>query len=513
MLIVILLFLVIASVALVVLKRDENSLLVLGLYASFILMLTGIIIYTAKIGGLNRQQEIFLFLFPSIKTWVQYQIITLDSLGYMIAVGRYLFPVFFLISALNYSNSPFVIRHRSFAFATLIIPAVSLVIYYPEIFFTVVRNRFELQSFIMQATLVWIMVYLFLALALLVWEYTHITMVYFRRQFRYIVFANISLAVLYGLYCFQDPLQVYQLYSSEYLWVSGLSYANPSMPIWGWYLLSFTTIIVSILGFWSLYHYTRINFQASQEDVLLKRKFDAASKGASVFVHSIKNQLLASRVVNKKINQLLAEETPDMEQLKKYTETLNQMNESMLERMEELYNSFKSKSITLVPVQLNDVLDMAVTRFHQKFPEESIPISRPESIMVLADKRHLSEAVYNLLVNAQESVLAANREDAGGRVEIFSSQERMYTVIEVRDNGTGISQSIQKKISDPFFTSKNTNYNWGMGLYYVRQIVKSHFGTLRFESTPGTGTSFYIMLPRYGGKVSYRRKRGVHNAG
>ena len=46
-----------------------------------------------------------------------------------------------------------------------------------------------------------------------------------------------------------------------------------------------------------------------------------------------------------------------------------------------------------------------------------------------------------------------------------------------------------------------------MGLFYVRNIVKSHYGTLRIESHPETGDQFFIMLPRYGTK-RYRRRGG-----
>ena len=70
-------------------------------------------------------------------------------------------------------------------------------------------------------------------------------------------------------------------------------------------------------------------------------------------------------------------------------------------------------------------------------------------------------------------------------------------MIEVRDNGRGMTKSQLKKIFEPFYSSKNSNSNWGMGLYYVREIVKSHLGTLRIESKDGEGSSFYILLPKY----------------
>lgn len=496
MLILILIFLAVFSIILVVFKRDINSLLLLGLCASLILMFSGIIIYTAKIGGLKASQELFLFLSPKIKSQIQYMVITLDKLGYLIAIGRYLFPTFLLLISINYSMIPIIRRNIKWTGVVIIIPAVSLVIYYPKIFYSVVRGRFFLQRMLMTTMLMWILLYLLLAILLLVKEYKSITMAYFSRQFRYILFSHISLALLYGIYSVQDPIQVYQLYGAEYLWVSGISYANPSLSFFEWCVVTLATIIFVVLGFYNLVGYTKVNFQADKEDIQLERKFDTISMGASVFVHSIKNQLLSARVINKKINQVFDQEPPDLEKLKKYAHMLNQMNENMLERIEELYSSVKSHSIYLVPVTLDVIIQMSIDRFHQKYPDFQVKLSLNTAAYVLADKVHLSEAIYNLLINAQDAVIAAGRQ-AESVVELLTDEERLYTIIKINDNGIGISRSIRNKIFDPFYTSKNTNYNWGMGLYYVRQIVKSHLGILRFESIPDEGTSFYIMLPRY----------------
>ena len=84
-----------------------------------------------------------------------------------------------------------------------------------------------------------------------------------------------------------------------------------------------------------------------------------------------------------------------------------------------------------------------------------------------------------------------------GSFPFLCHNERLYTVIEVRDNGIGLSKSKAKKIFEPFYSSKNSNFNWGMGLYYVREIVKSHLGSIRVESKEGEGSSFFILLPKY----------------
>lgn len=496
MLIVILLFLAIIAIMLVIFKHDENSWLLFGMCCSMITMFSGIIIYTAKMGGLTNSQEIFLFMSAGLKVWLQYLYITLDQLGYIIAIGRYLFPTFLLFIAMNYSMIPLIRRHRV-AQKTMAAPmAVFLVLYYPRIFYILARHRFYFQKILMDSALVWIILYLVLAIFLLFYEYISITMVYYSRQFRYILIAYISLSLLYVLYCFQDPIQVYQLYSVDYMWTTGLSYSNPQLSVLEWCLLSVGTVSCVAIGFWNLLGYTQLNYEAGQVDISLERKFDTASQGISVFVHSIKNQLLSERVISKKVNQLLSAEHPDIRQLKNYADMLNQMNESMLARMEELYRSIRTKSISLRLVTIGEVAEISISRFHQKYPDVPIHGQLNESLTILADVDHLSEVIYNLLVNAQDSILVAGR-GKDGRVELNTHEERFYTVLEIKDNGTGITKSMQRKIFEPFYTSKNTNSNWGMGLYYAKEIAKSHFGVLRLESIPNEGTSFFLQLPRY----------------
>lgn len=74
---------------------------------------------------------------------------------------------------------------------------------------------------------------------------------------------------------------------------------------------------------------------------------------------------------------------------------------------------------------------------------------------------------------------------------------RQYTVIEIRDVGTGIKKTDTKKIMEPFYSTKNSNFNWGMGLHYVHTIIKEHLGILRFESKEGEGTTFFLFLPKF----------------
>lgn len=507
MLFVVLLFMTVCAVALMITRRDEPALLMGGLSGSIIVMLVGIIIYTAKTGGLSKAQKIFLFISTDIQRWLSYLIFPLGKLGYTIAIGRCLFPAFLLLLAMEYSMVPSVRRLRKWRWALLLLPIVSLTVYYPTVFYKLMRNRFSLQRVVMTAVLVWILLYIALAMLLLLYEYFSVSIPYCRRQFRYIVISLSCITFLYCLYGFQDPIQVYQLYTIEYMWFNGMSYANPSLSTSAWLFITAVTILMMLLGFWNLRSYSKIDDWENKDEVSMQRKFDTASMGASVFVHSIKNQLLAARVLHHKIANELAKDEPDITLLRTQSAQLAGMNEKMLQRMEELYRSVKSSRISLVPVCAKEIAMLSIERFHQKYPDAEIDLELQTNEPVLADRTHLAEAIYNLLTNAQDAVAASGKPD--GKVQLIVHDERLYIVFEIKDNANGIPRTEQKKIFDPFYTNKNTNFNWGMGLYYVRQIVKSHLGILRLESTEGVGTSFFAMLPRYLPRTSGHRRVSI----
>ena len=249
------------------------------------------------------------------------------------------------------------------------------------------------------------------------------------------------------------------------------------------------------LGSYNMVRYTQISYDDERQDLILQRRFAAAGMGVSVFVHGVKNQLLSSRVLHKKLSRALEHDPPDIEQIRSCAERLNTLNEGMLSRMDELYRTVKNNAMTIKPVPVQQLAEMARERFHGKYPDGEVTVELCTQRLILADLGHLSEAVCNLMCNGYEAAVQAGRDRPLVRLRVRG--ERMWTVVEVSDNGTGISPEFQRKIFEPFFTSKNTNYNWGMGLYYVRKIVKNHWGLLRLESQPGEGSTFYVMLPLF----------------
>lgn len=112
---------------------------------------------------------------------------------------------------------------------------------------------------------------------------------------------------------------------------------------------------------------------------------------------------------------------------------------------------------------------------------------------VAMNRTELQQVLINLMVNAIHAM------PGGGRL-ILRSANRNHdgtegVEIEVTDTGSGMSPEIVATIFDPFFTTKLSE-GTGLGLSISQQLVSRSNGTIRVTSEPGTGTTFYVWVPR-----------------
>lgn len=101
----------------------------------------------------------------------------------------------------------------------------------------------------------------------------------------------------------------------------------------------------------------------------------------------------------------------------------------------------------------------------------------------------LQQVFTNLILNARDACLD------NGKIEITTRQTDEGVVIEVADNGTGISPENLSKIYDPFFTTKEVGRGTGLGLAVSYGIIQEHAGQVDVESAPGEGTTFRLTFP------------------
>jgi len=114
---------------------------------------------------------------------------------------------------------------------------------------------------------------------------------------------------------------------------------------------------------------------------------------------------------------------------------------------------------------------------------------------VLSD---INQVILNLLVNAAHAVEAVSDRGPGakGRITVRTCTEYGHAIIEVRDTGTGIPDSIRERVFDPFFTTKEVGKGTGQGLAISHTVVADkHNGSITFETEEGRGTTFRVSLP------------------
>lgn len=113
---------------------------------------------------------------------------------------------------------------------------------------------------------------------------------------------------------------------------------------------------------------------------------------------------------------------------------------------------------------------------------------------VTGDRLHLANVLHNLLDNAAKYCKTQPRI----RISTTNPDDH-HVAIEVADNGIGIAPSEKKKIFEKFYRVPTGNVHnvkgFGLGLSYVNDMIAKHKGKISFESTPGMGSSFRIVLP------------------
>ncbi|HKY36189.1 MAG TPA: response regulator [Polyangiaceae bacterium] len=112
---------------------------------------------------------------------------------------------------------------------------------------------------------------------------------------------------------------------------------------------------------------------------------------------------------------------------------------------------------------------------------------------VKANELKLSQVIVNLLTNAVQALTGA-RQDNEVRVSTWTD-ENGAAVIEVEDNGRGMTEDVLVSVFEPFFTTKSSSHGTGLGLSICRTIVTSFGGKISAESAPDRGSRFRVELP------------------
>ncbi|NEN88308.1 MAG: hybrid sensor histidine kinase/response regulator [Okeania sp. SIO3H1] len=181
------------------------------------------------------------------------------------------------------------------------------------------------------------------------------------------------------------------------------------------------------------------------------------------------------------------------------------------ERIKNISNSLRtfsrSDSETKVLADLHECLDSTLTILQHRLKGNAdrlqIKIIKSYGSLhsVLCYPGQMNQVFMNILANAIDAFdEAMNQGKLGDRVPKIKITTQINSdkqiVIQIADNGIGISESIQQRLFEPMFTTKPVGKGTGLGLAIAEQIVvEKHNGKLTVESQFGQGTTFTIKIP------------------
>lgn len=278
---------------------------------------------------------------------------------------------------------------------------------------------------------------------------------------------------------------------------SGKNYAvqinNPNLlaikSIWLEILLSALLLICLGLAFYSM------SRTIAQERSLMQSKNDFIQN----MTHELKTPITTVKVALEGIHEF-----DGLHDLNKRDEYLS-ISKQELERLSILVDRVLSVSkldkelppATKEKINLNELVHQIAETCKVQALKQNAVIevhSTDTEISLLSDKQWLSGIVYNLIENAIKYA-----DKAHTQIDIFLSKMNGDIVLKVQDNGPGIAEEYQSKIFEKFYRIPTGNVHTvkghGLGLAFVKRMLKELGGTISLKSEEGKGSIFSITLP------------------
>ncbi len=249
-------------------------------------------------------------------------------------------------------------------------------------------------------------------------------------------------------------------------------------------------------------HRAREEREKLEAQLLQAQKMEAIGQLAGGVAHDFNNILTAIIGYSEIISMRMEKDSP----LRHFIEQVLTSAGRAAELVNGLLAFSRKQVIHPKPVDLCEVLH-GLKKMLGRIIREDIDFRTrvfDKELVVMADKGQIEQALMNFVTNAKDAM------PHGGTLSIDVSPVFMdsgfvhahgfgepgyYACISVADSGCGMDEETQKKIFEPFYTTKEVGKGTGLGMAIIYGIVKQHNGYIDVYSEPGIGTTFRVYLP------------------
>lgn len=177
--------------------------------------------------------------------------------------------------------------------------------------------------------------------------------------------------------------------------------------------------------------------------------------------------------------------------------SLRRLGDMVEEILRTSTEEFEKQKLNIERCNVEEIVTEVRTAIDLKYKEREVEwrIDIAQGIVVSADRLYLHAMLSALMDNAIKYCVSKPI------VTLFVSNSNDNSTIRIADNGIGIAPREQRRVFDKFYRVSQGNRHdtkgYGLGLYYVRNIVERHGGKIAIRSALGKGTEFEITLPIY----------------
>jgi len=206
--------------------------------------------------------------------------------------------------------------------------------------------------------------------------------------------------------------------------------------------------------------------------------------------HEIKNPLTPMKLNIQYLEQAIKGDAPNIKELSlRVSRSIVEQIDNLSYIASEFSNFAKMPEARPEDLDLKELVKLA-TGLYRNEQGFTLSVSLPaEDVHVFSDHSQLLRMLTNLLENAKQAI----PEDRKGLINVELTTSGPDATITIQDNGEGIPDEVAQRIFQPYFTTKSSGT--GLGLAMTKKIIEFWKGGIRFESTPGVGTTFYVWLP------------------
>ncbi|HWZ22197.1 MAG TPA: ATP-binding protein, partial [Cytophagaceae bacterium] len=240
----------------------------------------------------------------------------------------------------------------------------------------------------------------------------------------------------------------------------------------------------------SEYNSMLVKLEQNRTALSRSEKESAWREMAKQVAHEIKNPLTPMKL---KIQHLQRSWKEKSENVELQTEKGLQSLLDQVNILSEIASSFSAFAKMPIPktehFDLSEVLKSTVNLYNNTH-DVHVDIKVEDGAFIIEGDEQLMGAIFtNLIINAIQSV----PDERKPKVELFLSKIKNMVIVEIKDNGIGILDSIKNNVFLPNFSTKETGS--GIGLAVAKRGVEHAGGRIWFETKVGEGTSFFMEIP------------------